>query len=216
MPRYPIVLFDLDGTLIDSVALILGSFRHTEQVHAIPPKTDDEWLAGLGTTLRTQFAPYDGVYGTMEELIATYRSYNLTHHDAMVTVYDGVVPMLRALHGGGHRLGLVTSKAHAGARRGLRLAGVEELFEVVVGADDVTQPKPHPEPVHTALARHGATVADAVFIGDSTHDMHSGRAAGVATAAALWGPFDRAHLSASAPDHWLERPDDVLRLVELA
>jgi pyrophosphatase PpaX len=80
---------------------------------------------------------------------------------------------------------------------------------VIVGADDVTHPKPHPEPVRTALERLGARAADAVFIGDSRHDIECGRAAGVRTAAALWGPFDRSHLEDLRPDYWLERPADL-------
>jgi len=79
----------------------------------------------------------------------------------------------------------------------------------VVGADDVTHPKPHPEPVRVALERLGAPARGAVFVGDSRHDLISGRAAGVKTAAALWGPFDRSHLEDLAPDYWLERPADL-------
>jgi pyrophosphatase PpaX len=83
----------------------------------------------------------------------------------------------------------------------------------VVGADDVTEPKPHPEPVQRALQALGATPEEAVFVGDSVHDMASGRAAGVATAAVLWGPFTRGDLDPANPDHWLEDPVDLLPLL---
>ena len=96
--------------------------------------------------------------------------------------------------------------------RGLKVAGLEAAFGVIVGADDVKHPKPHPEPVLSALQQVGAQPGEAVFIGDSRHDLESGRAAGVKTAAALWGPFDRAHLADLEPDYWLKHPDDILAL----
>jgi pyrophosphatase PpaX len=79
----------------------------------------------------------------------------------------------------------------------------------VVGSDEVTHPKPHPEPVLRALALLGSDPARAVFIGDSRHDIECGRAAGVRTAAVLWGPFDRAHLDDLRPDYWLAIPADL-------
>jgi pyrophosphatase PpaX len=83
---------------------------------------------------------------------------------------------------------------------------------VIVGADEVTQPKPHPEPVLKALEHLRAPAPDTVFIGDSRHDIECGRAAGVQTAAVLWGPFDRSHLADLCPDYWLERPEDITLL----
>ena len=85
------VLFDLDGTLIDSVRLILDSYHHTLAAHGLPPRTDEDWLRGVGTPLSVQFAEWRDDRGTLEAMIATYREYNLAHHDRMVTVYPGVV-----------------------------------------------------------------------------------------------------------------------------
>jgi pyrophosphatase PpaX len=100
----------------------------------------------------------------------------------------------------------------SGALRGLRVAGLEDAFQVIVGADEVIHPKPHPEPVLMALERLGAPAAGAVFVGDSRHDVECGRAAGVKTAAVLWGPFDRAYLEDLEPDYWLETPADLTLL----
>ena len=165
------VLFDLDGTLIDSVRLILDSYHHTLATHGLPPRTDEEWLEGVGTPLIAQFGALRETAGMVDALIATYREYNLKHHDSMVTVYPGVVDVVRELKQVGIGTGLVTSKNRSGAVRGL------------------------------------------VYVGDSIHDMRSGRAAGVRTAAVLWGPFGRSHLEEAQPDYWLERPSDVLDLV---
>ncbi len=207
------VLFDLDGTLIDSVRLILDSYHHTLATHGLPPRTDEEWLAGVGTPLTAQFAAWRDDPETLKALIATYREYNLTHHDRMVTVYPGVVDVVCALKEDGISTGLVTSKNRAGAVRGLTLAQLEAMMDVLVCADEVENPKPHPEPVEKAVRLLSADPQATVYVGDSVHDMLAGRAAGVRTAAALWGPFGRSHLEGAQPDYWLERPEELLTLV---
>ena len=202
-------LFDLDGTLIDSIDLILRSYRHTLRTHRGVEPPDELWLKGLGTPIRVQLRQWSEDAGEIEAMAQTYTTYNLAHHDALVRPYDGIVAAVTRLKQRGKQLGLVTSKSRSGAQRGLRVSGIETAFEVIVGADEVTNPKPHAEPVLLALERLGANANDAVFVGDSRHDIECGRAAGVATAAALWGPFDRAHLEDLNPDYWLETPEDV-------
>lgn len=208
------VLFDLDGTLIDSIRLILDSYHHTLAAHGIPPRTDDHWLRGVGTPLSVQFAEWRDDVGKLEAMVATYREYNLAHHDRMVTVYPGVVTALGAIRAAGRRTGLVTSKNRQGALRGLTLVRLEAMMDVLVCADEVTNPKPHPEPVEKAVALLGADPGTTVYVGDSIHDMVSGRAARVRTAAALWGPFGREHLALAAPDYWLETPADLVTLLD--
>jgi pyrophosphatase PpaX len=205
-------LFDLDGTLIDSIELILRSYRHTLRAHRGVEPPDAVWMSGLGTPLSVQFRHFTDDPAEIEAMVATYRAYNLAHHDALVRPYDGVVEAVRALAARGKTLGLVTSKMRSGALRGLRLAGLEEAFGVIVGSDEVTHPKPHPEPVLVALERLGAAPSGAVFIGDSRHDLECGRAARVRTAAVLWGPFARGDLEDLAPDYWLEQPEDLAKL----
>jgi pyrophosphatase PpaX len=208
------VLFDLDGTLIDSIRLILDSYHHTLAAHGVPPRTDEDWLRGVGTPLSVQFAEWRDDLGRLEAMVATYRAYNLAHHDRMVTVYPGVLAAVEAIRAAGRRTGLVTSKNRQGALRGLTLVRLEAMMDVLVCADEVTNPKPHPEPVEKAVALLGADPATTVYVGDSIHDMVSGRAAGVQTAAALWGPFGREHLELATPDYWLETPADLLTLLD--
>jgi pyrophosphatase PpaX len=208
------VLFDLDGTLIDSIRLILDSYHHTLAAHGVPPRTDEDWLRGVGTPLSVQFAEWRDDLGKLEAMVATYRAYNLANHDRMVTVYPGVVATVEAIRAAGRRTGLVTSKNRQGALRGLTLVKLEAMMDVLVCADEVTNPKPHPEPVEKAVALLGADPATTVYVGDSIHDMVSGRAAGVRTAAALWGPFGREHLQLAVPDYWLETPADLLTLLD--
>jgi pyrophosphatase PpaX len=208
------MLFDLDGTLIDSVQLILESYRHTLATHGLPPRSDEEWLRGVGTPLSAQFAAWRDDPAMMEALIATYREYNLANHDRMVRVFPGIVEAVNALRERGVPMGLVTSKARQGALRGLRLVGLADAMRVLVCADEVTNAKPHPEPVATAVRLLGVDPHTTVYVGDSIHDLHSGRGAGVKTAAVLWGPFTRAQLEPGQPDFWLEDPAELLALVD--
>jgi len=215
MPR-PIrtVLFDLDGTLLDSVRLILDSYHHTLATHGIPARTDDYWLAGLGTPLRVQFADWTDEPDLLQAMIATYRDFNITHHDARVRAYPGTVELVREIRRRRLLTGLVTSKQRPGADRGLRFLGLTDAIDVIVAADDVENPKPHPEPVLRALDQLGSEPGEAIYAGDSIHDMECGRAAGARTAAVLWGPFDRPHLEPTSPDYWLPRPDALLEILD--
>lgn len=209
--RFETYLFDLDGTLIDSVELIFASYRHTMRVHRDTEPSDDIWLAGLGTPLSAQFRHFTDDPVEIEAMIATYRAYNHEHHDRMVRPYDGIVDAVGkvARHA---QLGIVTSKSHEGAERGLRSCGLDGVFRTIVGSDDLTRHKPDPDPVEHALRLLAGTPETTVFVGDSPHDMAAGRAAGVRTAAALWGPFGRAHLLPHAPDYWLDAPPALTRL----
>jgi pyrophosphatase PpaX len=215
MPAINTVLFDLDGTLIDSIELILASYRHTLAAHGRQALPDSEWMRGVGTPLRVQLAQCAESPEDLQALVETYRDYNLANHDRMITAYPGVVDMVRTARSMGFHTGVVTSKNREGTRRGLRLVGLEDFIEVRVCADDVTHPKPHPEPVLQALTRLGANPASTLFVGDSVHDLHSGRQAGVLTGAALWGPFQREELEPAAPDHWLARVQDLRSLLGL-
>lgn len=216
MAQFTTLLFDLDGTLIDSIRLILDSYHHTLQVHGFTARSDDEWLAGVGTPLRTQFAQLGVTPEQMNALIETYREYNIAHHDARVIPYNGAVDLIRRVKDGGYQVGLVTSKNRQGAIRGLTLAGITEHFDVLVCADDVENAKPHPEPALKAMRQLHASPGATLFIGDSVHDMQCGKAAGVRTAAVLWGPFGREHLEATRPDYWLETPADLLGILGIA
>lgn len=213
MPDIRTVLFDLDGTLLDSVDLIVDSYHHTLAAHSLPPMTRGEILAGLGTTLYAVFGRMTDDAATVAAWVATYREYNLTHHDARARAYPGTVEMVRRIKAAGHRLGLVTSKNRGGAQRGLALMGLDGVMEVIVGADDVVKPKPDPEPVLLALERLGETADSTIFVGDSHHDIYSGRAAGVLTAGVTWGPFDRTHLEFAAPDYYCDTPEELLALI---
>lgn len=205
-------LFDLDGTLLDSIELILTSFHYTSRVHLGTELSDAQWLAGVGTRLRTQLAKVARSEEELDAMLDTYQTYNLEQHDTMAKPYPGVVEVVKTLHRDQAKLALVTSKLSKGANRGVRLLGLDKELSVRVCADDVVRGKPHPEPVLKALAALDVPPEGAVFIGDTEHDIESGRRAGVETAAVTWGPFSREKLEAARPTYWLETPEQILDL----
>lgn len=205
-------LFDLDGTLLDSIELILTSFHHTSRIHLGRELPDAYWLAGVGTPLRTALGRVAQSDEQLDAMMDTYRDYNLEHHDAMAKPYPGAIELVKDLHEQGAKLAVVTSKLSTGANRGIRLLGLDDQLPVRVCSDDVTHGKPHPEPVLTALQALDSSPAETFFIGDSDHDIQSGNAAGVETVAVTWGPFAREKLEAAGPSHWVDYPSQVLEL----
>jgi pyrophosphatase PpaX len=206
MLRYRAVLFDLDGTLIDSTGLIVESFHHMTEQFGIARQPDACWLAGVGTPLRSLLEPWARDEAMLEDMLAAYRAHNLAHHDARVRAYPGIVEAVDALLAAGVRVAVVTSKNRSGTERGLAVAGLAGKIDVRVCVEDVTRHKPDREPVDVAVARLGADPASTLFVGDSVHDMMAGRAAGVATGAASWGPFQRSDLQPADPTWWLDSP----------
>src|SRR5258707_3382869 len=170
-PPLTTFLFDLDGTIIDSIELILRSYRHTIALHRShePMPPDDMWIQGLGTPLWAQFGQITDDKEEIEAMVQTYRTYNLTHHDALVQPYEGIVDEIRRLKQHRKRLGVVTSKLRDGAMRGLRVSGLDQAFDLIIGCDDVTHAKPHPEPVLKSLEQLGVAATDTGVGGGSRH-----------------------------------------------
>ena len=207
------VLFDLDGTLIDSIELILNSARHAFHGRAGHVPDDAEWRSLIGMPLEASFRRYAATDGDVTALLAKYREYQMENHDRLVKCYDEVVETVDFIRAAGHPVAIVTSKTTTMTRRGLDVSGLGAHFDTIIGCDVCERHKPDPQPVQIALERLGYDPDDAVFVGDSVYDMLSGNAAGVTTVAALWGPFTREDLVASQPDHYLSRIRDLPRLL---
>lgn len=203
------VLFDLDGTLVDSIDLIVQSARHAFSCRPGPAPTAEAFAAGIGQPLRAQFGPYCANDEDMEFLIARYREYQFEHHDRLTKAYPGIPEAVTALAGAGHRLAVVTSKLDAMARRALTHVGLDRAIPVVIGCDATTRHKPDPEPVLVALERLGVPASEAIFFGDSPYDMEAGRAAGVTPVAVLWGAFSQEELLRAGARHSLAHPADI-------
>lgn len=201
-PAWDAVLFDLDGTLADTVDLILSCYRHTMRTHLGAPRPDDEWLESIGRPLPLQLRRFARSESEASAMLRTYVEYQREVHDRMTHPFPGVGELLDGLDARGVRAGLVTSKARGVAVRTMARCGIGGRFATEVFADDVSAGKPDPEPVLLAVTRLGDTdPARVLFVGDSPHDMAAGRAAGVRTGAALWGPCRRDAIDAQRPDY---------------
>lgn len=197
------LLFDLDGTLVDSVELILASARHAFEGYRGRRPTDADWIAGIGKPLRVQLEELAERPEDVEPLFHRYRQFFRANHDAMTRPFPGAVEVVASLRAAGHPVGVVTAKWVEPAWRSLRHAGLAPHVEAVVGADSLAEHKPDPAPVRLALSQLGRAPEEALLLGDSPHDVAAGNAAGVATAAALWGAGPREVLSAAGPRHVL-------------
>ena len=171
--------------------------------------TDDALRVGFGTPLRTQLATLARNPADVDSMTFTYREYHTAYHDQMVQPYPGIHEAVSQLRRLPVKLAIVTSKGRQATERGLRRCALDGYFDVVITVDDVTEYKPHPAPVIAALDRLSSPASEAVLVGDSPHDVQSGRSAGVRTAAALWGPFSRGNLEPHHPDYWLAQPREI-------
>jgi pyrophosphatase PpaX len=207
--RFPVVLFDLDGTLLDSGWMILASMQHATRTVLEREIPDDQLLAQVGGSgLRDQMRELDA--DRAEDLVAVYREHNEALHDDLVAC-DGVVLLLAQLQAEGRRLGVVTAKRHATvALAGHALPFLADL-DVIVGWDDTERHKPHPDPILFALERLGAAPDEAAYVGDSPFDLAAARAAGVFGVAVTWGRIHSSELlAAENPDALVDTPEELL------
>jgi len=209
----PALLFDLDGTLVDSIELILASARFAFLDYAGRAPTDDEWRASIGRPLVDAFRDFVPEEREAQRLMLRFRAYQLENHDRLMRAYDGVVEVIRDLAVTGHPMALVTSKPDLLAQRGLVHIGLDDVIPIVVGCDSCTRHKPHPEPVERALAMLDVAPGDALFVGDSPHDVECGRAAGVFTVGVTWGAFSPESMRGAGADAVIDRISELPGLV---
>jgi pyrophosphatase PpaX len=202
--RFPVVLFDLDGTLVDSAAVILGSFHHATETVLRRRFPDEEILARVGgTNLAHQMALLDPDH--VDELVRVYRAHNDPQYSDLAC-FDGVLDVLRRLKSEGRRLGIVSAKRRPTVDRVLESARMGEFIDVVVGSDDTKRHKPDPEPVLKALELLEADAEDAAYVGDSPFDVAAARGAGVFAVAVGWGGIHRVEDA----DAFVETPEELL------
>jgi pyrophosphatase PpaX len=206
--RFPVVLFDLDGTLIDSGKMILASFRHASRA-VLGRELAHEHLADIGgTTLDEQMRTIEAT--RVDELVAAYREHNLPLHSGLEAC-AGMEAALERLHGEGRRLGIVTAKRRATVDLAFDVLPLAHLFDVVVSSDEVERQKPWPDGILLALERLDAGPEDAAYVGDSPYDVAAAKAAGVHAVAATWGGmYPTGLLEAAAPDDLVTNADELL------
>lgn len=203
------VLFDLDGTLIDSGAMILASFRHATRTVLKREIRDEELLGAVGgSTLRDQMRAFGAAH--VDELVRAYREHNTPLH-AELQACNGVLDVLARLREDGRRLGIVTAKRRHTIRLAFAVLPLEEFFDAVVSSEETERHKPHPEPLLLALERLGAEPLSAAYVGDSPFDVRAAKAAGLRAIAVSWGGIHSPErLEAEQPDELVHSAGELL------
>ena len=208
------VLFDLDGTLLDTEAMILASFRFaTHKVLGYsPPDKQLTDMVGIPLDYQMRIISPENA----DELVTVYREHNKLVHDELIRYFPGTREVLENLRSSGMRMAVVTSKRSEMATRGLRHFNLHGYFELLLGSNDTSKHKPDPEPLLMAADRLDVPVAQTLYLGDSPYDMEAARAAGSLAVAALWGMFSRERLLAADAQRELssigELPELILEL----
>ncbi|MFC4768333.1 pyrophosphatase PpaX [Effusibacillus consociatus] len=209
--RYPYILFDLDGTLIDTNELILQSFEHTLE-HYFPGRyTRKDVLPYMGEPLVKQLGRW-AEPERVPEMAGTYRNYNVEQHDRLVAIFPDVQEVLEELKNLGCRMAVVTSKMRLTAEMGLRRFGLERYMGTIITIEDTEKHKPDPEPLLLAMKRLGADPVKTLMVGDSPYDILGGQSAGTATCGVAWSLRGREGLTRYKPDYLIE---DMKQLVEI-
>lgn len=193
------VLFDLDGTLVDTYNLILASQRYATREVLGRVISDERLMSTVGTPLEDQMADYTDDPAVVARLCEVYREHNSRVHDELIRCFEGIDAQLDLLGRAGVRMGVVTSKRADMARKALDKYALAKRFACVVGGTDTPHHKPHPEPVLAGCRFLGIEPASCAYVGDSPFDIRAGNAAGCKTLAVGWGMFNLEVLEVESP-----------------
>ena len=208
--RFETVLFDLDGTVVDSGAIILASMRHATRTVLGRDISDEELMAAVGGPgLEHQMRSFGPEH--VEELIRVYREHNEPLHDEL-RVCLGMDDVLVALKEQGRKLGIVSAKRRRTVELAFAHVAVGHLFDVVVGGDEHEKQKPEPDLLLLALERLRAEPASAAYVGDSPFDMQAARAAGMYAVGVGWGGIHGRDALTEA-DVVIDKPEELLALL---
>lgn len=210
MANITTLLFDFDGTLLDTNELIIQSFEQVLNGRYPGQYTREDILPFMGPTLKESFDTVDAAMADV--LVQEYRTWNLANHDRLVKEFDGVSETLHQLKDSGMKMAIVSTKRNNMVMKGLHLMGLGDFFDTVIGLDDVQKPKPDPEPLLLALERLGSKPEEALMIGDNSHDILGGKNACVRTAGVAWSLKGEAFMRALEPDYVLQHISDLLTI----
>ncbi|GMK39232.1 pyrophosphatase PpaX [Paenibacillus sp. CCS19] len=206
------MLFDLDGTVLDTNELIIQSFIHALDGIVEPGFGAEHIIPSMGLPLVDQLRQFSG-REDVAELLVKYREFNLRVHDDYVQAFPYVNEVLKTLHERGIQMGVVTTKMRLTTERGLTFVGIRDYMSSIVSIDDVKNAKPHPEPVLRALEELGADPATTMMVGDSAVDMESAAAAGAIPVGVAWSLKGEQKLRVSGAQHIIHDMRDLLKFV---
>lgn len=210
--KYKYILFDLDGTLIDTNRLILESFKHTYKTHLGLDVPEEEILKYFGEPLIVTLRRYSEAQA--DEMFKTYIAFNEDKHDSSVALCGDIGGLLEALKGLGCILAVVTSKRGKIARQGLELFDISKYFDVIVTLEDTELHKPNPAPAIKALELLNAKPEEALMVGDSIFDIHCAHGAGVKAVLVKWSAADGHQGDDIAADYVVNETCELVELIK--
>lgn len=208
------ILFDLDGTILDTNELIIQTFLESLQGHVPNGLTREQIIPRMGETLKAQMQHFSGLED-VTHLIAAYRQVNHRLHDDYVKSFDYVNEVIENLHKNGIQIGVVTTKIRLTTDKGLQFTGLSDYIDAIVTIDDVENAKPHPEPVNKAIELLGADPKTTMMVGDSVVDIKSGIAAGTVSVGVAWSLKGAQILKDAGADHIIDDMRDLYSFVGL-
>lgn len=206
------IVFDLDGTLIDSRELIIKSFDYVFNKYFPDLIISDEQMESFfGPPLDVTFSQFETKDVSKDELIKAYREYNAIHHDELVRAFPGVKDVLAHLYKNGYNLAVVSAKKQDVVMHGLKFLGLDKYISVVLGQEDVKQAKPNPEGINKAL-EHFNNVNKAMYVGDHPNDILAGKNANIKTCGVLYSSKSE-ELTNMHPDYLIGKFTDIYKIV---
>ncbi|MBU3113036.1 pyrophosphatase PpaX [Clostridium lacusfryxellense] len=206
------ILFDLDGTLLDTNELIIQSFQHTYKRHLNKDVDKEYVIKSFGEILKITL---DREFGEVsDEAIKTYRDFQVGNFEKLISIHSGVAEGIKELHRLGYKLGIVTSRLNESAIRGIKHYGLMDYFEVIISADDTEIHKPDPTPALMALAKLGGNVLETMIVGDSSFDILCGKNAGMTSVAVGWSALPKEIILKCEPDYVVESMENLVSLIE--
>ncbi len=208
------IIYDLDGTLIDTNNIIVRSFQSTFKKHFPSLKISlSKIYSFIGPTLHDTFSKYTDNPFLIEEMIRSYREFYVKYEVGSHRLYPNVIQVIKKLKQKGYQLAVLTSKFKEAAWPSYTHYGLDKLFDEFVGLDDVKNPKPHPDAINEVLKRF-PTCVGAIMIGDNQGDILAGKNAGIYSAGVAWSLKGTNHLLEVSPDFILEDMDDIFRVLK--
>lgn len=215
MAKINTVLFDFDGTIMDTNELILQSWQHTFRTVEGKERPEEEILETFGEPLHVTMEKVLP-HLPAEEGAKIYRSYHYDNFTELIEIFPGILDLLKELKARGYKTGIVTSRLRHTTELGLQKYDMGQYFDTIVTCDDTDKHKPDPEPVEIALGRLGSKPEEAVMIGDSIFDILCAKGAGVKSVLVSWALAisDEDKTDGNKPDYIINKAEDLLEILE--
>lgn len=206
-----VYIFDLDGTLLDTLSDLTAAVNYALALHGLPAKTKDDVRRCLGNGYARLIGDVTG-YGETDErtraILADFQAYYEQHLADLTAPYDGIIPMLQALRQRGAKIGIVSNKGNEAVQQ-LAARFFDGLIDVAVGESQTVRRKPNPDALLEVMHTLGCTTTDALYIGDSEVDIETARRASIPSLSCTWGFRTEAFLRKHGAQRIVHRPEEI-------